>query len=368
MTRYENPPSIIAEGNVILEKIRKSTQQVESQGSWDDVLGEKTTSTEQPETKTIAKAETLTTIKADWIAYDINLGSVKARGNLFIEVGQDQLTAAQGDVNLNNETGTFSDATIVRQDNNIHLEGRVIEKTGDVTYKIEDGWIITCKLKEGETPPWSFGAKESEITEGGYAILKHTTFRIKDFPVLYSPWMVVPVKHARQTGFIFPAISMSDRDGFGFNLPLFINLSPSSDLTIYPEYLNNRGLNAGVEFRYVMNQETKGNFTANYLYDDLSDPSEVDYYKDGNYTHTNKDRYWIRGKADHDFGGWISRLDLDIVSDSDYLREFNSGLTGFNASNNQLIDVFGRGLETQTINERRNTLTLLKSWSSMSQC
>ncbi len=366
MTRYENPPSIIAEGNVVLQKIRKSSEQVQAPGSWDELLEEPPAAAYQEETETISREEVLTTIKADWIAYDINFGSVKARGNLFIKIGSDQLTAEQGEINLNRETGTFTDATIIQEQKNIHLEGRVIEKTGDVTYHIEDGWVITCNLKEGESPPWSFAAKDSEITEGGYAILKHTTFRIKNIPVLYSPWMIVPVKSTRQTGLLFPAVSMSDRDGFGFNIPLFLNLSPSSDLTIYPEYLSNRGLNAGLEFRYIMDHESKGTFMANYLHDALSDPSEVDYYKEGNYTHTNKDRYWLRAKSDHDFSGWISRLDLDIVSDRDYLFEFSSGLNGFKASQEQFVSIFGRGLETETVDERKNTLRIIKSWNRMS--
>ncbi|GAB4344375.1 MAG: LPS assembly protein LptD [Desulfobulbaceae bacterium] len=366
MTRFENPPGIVAEGNVVLEKIRKTKKTVEKPGGWDALLEERPAGEEAPATRTVTRKETMTTIKAVWVSYDIELGRVRARGNLFIQVGGDQLRAAKGEVDLKKETGTFEDAVIVRQEKNIHLEGRVIEKTGDLTYRIEDGWVITCRLEEGEAPPWSFAAGEADISEGGYAVLRDTTFRIKDVPVLYSPWMIVPVKNTRQTGFLFPSVSLSDRDGFGFNPPLFINLSPSSDLTLYPEYLSKRGLHAGGEFRYVVDQESKGSFMANYLHDDLSDPSEVDYYADGNYTHTNRDRYWIRAKADHAFNGWDARLDIDVVSDRDYLVEFTSGLTGFKASHEQFVEIFGRGLETETVDERRNTLSLLHSWRDMS--
>lgn len=360
MTRYENPPRIIAEGNVILQKTRTSTQQVKTQGTWDRLLEETSDTAEQEETKTVTRTDTLTTIKADWITYNIDLGSIKARGNLMIEVGQDMLKAANGEVDLKKETGTFTDATIIRGDNNIHLEGKVIEKTGDITYRIEDGWVITCKLKDNQTPPWSFAAKNADITEGGYAILKHTTFRIKNIPVLYTPWMIVPVKNTRQTGFIFPEVSISSRDGFGLNLPFFVNLSPSSDMTIYPEFLSERGLNMGAEFRYIMDKDTKGSFMANYLHDNLSDPSETDYYNDNNFTHTNKNRYWFRGKADTVVGDWITRLDLDVVSDRDYLPEFTSGMTGFNTSHEQFIDIFGRGFETYTLDERKNTFRILR--------
>lgn len=364
MTRYENPASIVAEGNVLLKKISKSEQQVKSGDKWSSLLEEEAPPGEEPETRIVSR--TMSTIQADWIAYDIDRGTIKARGNILIRIGNDQLSAAQGDVDLKSETGSFTDAAIIRHADEVHLEGRVIEKTGDITYHIEDGWIITCKLQEGQTPPWSFTARSSNITEGGYAVLKHTTFRIKNVPVLYSPWMIVPVKNTRQTGFLFPEISTSDRDGFGFDLPLFVNLSPSSDLTLFPGYLSKRGLHSGLEFRYVADERTKGTFMANYLHDDLSIPSETAYYKKGHYSHTNQDRYWLRAKADQEFGGWVSRLDLDIVSDRDYLSEFNSGLTGLKASHEQFADVFGRGLETSSIDERRNTLSLLKSWDGMS--
>ncbi len=130
--------------------------------------------------------------------------------------------------------------------------------------------------------------------------------------------------------------------------------------------MTNRGFNAGLEFRYVMSQEKKGGFMINYLYDELSDPSEVEYYRDGHYTHTNQDRYWVRGKLDHDIAGWTSRLDIDIVSDRDYLTEFTAGMTGFNESNSKFLDVFGRAFEDKTIDERKNSLRILKSWTDMS--
>ncbi len=127
-----------------------------------------------------------------------------------------------------------------------------------------------------------------------------------------------------------------------------------------------RGLMGGLEFRYIKDQASKGGLMVNYLHDDLSDPSEVEYYQEGNFTHTNQDRYWIRGKVDQDIAGWTTRLDVDVVSDRDYLTEFTSGMTGFTESNNRFLDVFGRGFESKTIDERQNTLRMLKSWTNMS--
>ncbi len=375
LTRYEDPPSIVAEGNVILEKIENVTKQkkIKKKADWSDLLEEspyQAAPKEQPaeeQEEMVTTTKVITTIKADWMVYDMDLGTVKARGDLVIDIGPDKLTAEEGVVNLNRETGTFTNALIIRQYKDMHFEGRVIEKTGDLTYHIEDGWLITCKLKDNETPPWSFGASEADITDNGYAFLKHAVFRIKNIPVLYSPIMILPAKRTRQTGFLFPSISGSDRDGFGMEIPFFINLSPNSDITLYPQYMSKRGFMGGAELRYVLDQDSKGGFMANFLNDDLSDindPDNLDYYSDGNFTHTNQDRYWIRGKADQDIADWTTRLDIDIASDRDYLTEFTSGLTGFTMTNRRFFDVFGRGFQDRTIDQRNNTLRTLRSWDN----
>jgi len=370
ITRYEDPASVIAEGNVVLEKVASVSraQKAPVTNDWADLLGEKKRQKEEDsEPEIVTEKKTLTTIKADWIAYDVDLGAVKARGNLLIKIGPDELTAERGTVDLNRETGTFYNATILREYKDMHLEGRVIEKTGDLTYHIKDGWVITCKVKDGDTPPWSFAAADADITDNGYAFLKHATFRIHGVPVLYTPVMLLPAKRTRQTGFLFPSVAASERDGFDLTAPFFINLSPSSDITLYPEYIAKRGFMTGAEFRYTADKETMGFFMANFLHDDLSDrsdPGNKSYFADGNYKHTNQDRYWLRGKSDNHFGSWISRLDLDVASDLDYLTEFNSGMTGFITTQDRFLDAFGRGFQNKSALARENTLKLLRTWGS----
>ena len=375
--RFEDPKSIIAEGNVVLTKLRvlPPKQEIEeiAVSDWADLLEEDSSTVVDKEviTQEVVLDETpryITeiTIKADWIAYDIEQNSIKAKGNVAINNDTDELLAKEGTLNLNDETGTFKEAMILRESLDLHLEGETITKTGTNTYNIKDGWVVTCKVAEEKTPPWSFAAKDTDVTQGEYAIMKHATFRIKDVPVLYTPWLMVPVGTQRQTGLLFPELSNSDRNGFGINLPLFINLSDSSDITLYPEYYANRGFMPGIEYRYTLDPQDKGAFMASYLDDDLSDPSETEYWQETGYTHTNQERYWVRGKLDHDFeNDIVTRMDLDIVSDRDYLTEFNSGETGFQDSNEKFLDVFGRGFQNKTNDQRENSFKLLKTWDGM---
>ncbi len=369
VTRYEKPQSIVAEGNIVLQKIRKLPPPLPKQEKvteWDVLLEEKAAPEEITAEDITANQEpveeTEVTIRADWIAYDVVLQNIKARGNIQIESKDDTLYADKADINLTGETGSFSDATIIRREKDLHFEGHKIQKTGVNSYYIEDGWAITCAVKDGETPPWSIASSETTIEPGGYAILKHARFRIKNVPVFYTPFFVVPVKNTRQTGFLFPEFSNSTNNGIGFNFPLFVNLSESSDMTIYPEYYTNRGAKPGVEFRYVLSATNKGSIMGSYLDDDLSDPSETKYYADTGFTHTNSERYWVRGKMDHSFSkDLLLRVDLDIVSDEDYLTEFNSGVTGFDKTNKRFLEIYGRGFNNKTEEERENSIKELKA-------
>ncbi|MBU0946332.1 MAG: LPS assembly protein LptD [Proteobacteria bacterium] len=377
VTRFDRPKSVIAEGHVVLTKLRKlppgTAAPKQKTTKWTRLLEESPAEgTEAVVTQEITKETkphyiTEVTIRADWIAYDMEQNSIKAKGNVAIKSNTDELLANEGVFDLTNETGTFKEATILRDALDLHLEGKTIQKTGFNTYQIEDGWVVTCKVEKDIAPPWSFASKDTKITQGGYAVLKHATFRIKDVPVLYTPWIMLPVGDKRHTGLLFPEISNSDNNGFGLNLPLFVNISDSTDITLYPEYYANRGVMPGLEYRYILGSQKKGTFMANYLQDDLSDPSETDYREDTGYTHTNEDRYWLRGKADHDFDNDIStRVDLDIVSDRDYLTEFNSGITGFTQSNERFFEMYGRGFENKTDDQRNNSMKILKSWNGMS--
>jgi LPS-assembly protein len=372
--RYEKPDSIVAQGNVVLVKKERqplNPQKAESSvTSWSELLGEepqkKEVTAKDVEEKREPVYATTVTIKADWIVYDVELKTIKAKGNLEIITADDTLKAHEGTLNLVNETGKFKDAVVVRSEDSLHLEGETIEKTGLDTYRIIDGWAITCKLDKGQTPPWSFASANTDVRQGGYAVLKHARFNIHDVPILYSPYMIVPVKDTRQSGFLLPEFSGSSQSGFGINLPFFLNISDSADATFFPEYYVNRGIMPGLEFRYVANAQSKGTFSASYLDDALSDPSETEYYEDTGFTHDNSDRYWIRGKADHNFGDWQSRLDIDIVSDQDYLYEFNDTSTGFKKNHEQYLKEFGRGFQNQSEQNRANTFAILNSWQGIS--
>ena len=334
MTRLGSPENVVAEGNVVLEPDR-------DEGGPPMV------------------------IKADWARYKVRENTLDARGNLFYYSETEEATASDAYFKLDDDTAVFIDATLFVPESNLHFSSRRVEKTGELTYRFGRCTMTTCDIPEGKAPPWQFSAAEASLDLEGLAVLKHAVLRVKDIPVFYFPHMQYPANRNRRTGFLFPEISQSTRSGTGVTTPFFVDLSPSADVTLYPGFMSKRGMVAGLEFRYVSDYGSKGAFAANYLQDTLEDDHDDDFKDDG-YFRTEKNRYWLRGMMDHDFGDeLIARLDLDLVSDRDYLQEFDKSIIGFNASTDRFEKMFDRGFMEQTVPFRESRLQLAKTWPSV---
>jgi len=331
ITHQQEPEKIIAEGAVILQQYKDNSP-------------------------------TGLEIRADRLQYNVDKNSVEADGNLHFRNRFDEMRASEARMDIEKQTGFFKYATIFWQDTNITASADLIEKTDLQSYHFANGKITTCPPEKDKAPDWSIWGKDVKISLNDYARLLHATFRVKDVPVFYLPYLRIPIMKEKQSGLLFPEYSSSDRNGVGIIAPVFINLSPSYDMTLYPGYYSERGPLLAGEFRYIADFKSKGTFMFNYLDDDLVDTPEEDFKMDG-FLRTNSTRYWIRGKADHDFGDRLfARLDIDVVSDRDYLQEFKKGIIGFDKSNNDFLSNYNRGFQAETVDLRANTLQLSKVW------
>jgi LPS-assembly protein len=349
ISRFVNPASVVAEGHVVMVR-----QGVASIGQL-----------VKPGAPAPGSGPKPLTISGDWVRLDPVNNLVRVRGHAVLDSEEEHITAELVDLNMNRQTGYLQRATLYFPKRSLYLAGEMVEKTGDLTYHLEDGWVTRCNPGGGQAPPWSFSWLQGDITQEGFAHFSHTTFRIKDVPVAYTPYLAFSTGNTRKTGFLLPEWGGGSRDGVGILVPFFVNLSPSQDLTLYGGELSARGAQASVEYRYVQDAASKGTMEFSYLNDRLADSPGNDFLSDGLYR-SNSDRYWLRGKADHDFGNNLSgKIDLDMVSDLDYLQEFSDGMIGYKESDALFTDEFGRGFEARSTYARPSTAQLTKLWPSM---
>jgi len=305
-------------------------------------------------------------LTADFVHFNQKTMKVYAKGHVSMTSGEDTLTGTSMEMDLETETGSVYNGTIFFKANHFYLKGNRIQKVGKDSYAVEKASITTC---DGDKPAWKITGRNLKVTIEGYGFVKHATLWTKKVPVLYTPFLVFPVKLKRQSGLLAPQIGYSDRKGIEFNQPFYWAINESSDATFYLDYMTERGEKYGLEYRYVLSKESRGTIMFDFLKDKrvddgIADSSEKWGYEEDNVLRPYSDRYWFRMKLDQAMPFDFSlKLDADFVSDQDYLHEFRGGYTGFSETKKTFEKTFGRGVDEYDDTIRANTLILKKSWS-----
>ncbi len=303
-------------------------------------------------------------LTADRVLFDHRQMKAAADGHVMLIAGKDVLTAEGIDIDLNSETGTIYGGSIFIQENHFYIQGDTIQKTAKNTYSVDRGSFSSC---DGKKPDWKITGRKLNVTVEGYGTLQHGALWVKDVPVFYLPYLIFPVKLRRQSGLLAPEISHSDRKGFQYVQPFFWAINDSSDATLYADAMEKRGVKMGMEYRYVLDEKSKGvlmfdGFNDRKVDDGVSADSEDWGYSGDAAFRPNSDRYWFRMKQDQILPfGFTGRMDLDIVSDQDYLHEFKSGYSGFDETDRYFSETFGRDLDEYDDPVRTNRINLLKS-------
>ncbi len=258
-------------------------------------------------------------LEADEVFLDTEDNSGEASGNARFYHGKDRLTGDSITFHMDTREGVVINGQLFLEKQHFYVKGRRIEKVGESTYLIDRGSFTTC---DGTPPDWSFHGRKVDITLGGYAKAEEVTFRVRDVPILYVPYLIYPVKTERQTGFLIPRPGHSSRDGLMLDVPFFWAISRSADATFTPRYFSRRGLGLGAEFRKVFSPVSRGEVAIDYL-NDTTREDEEDY---GLFRRTQRHRWRVSGWSDLEKGKPLSAfLRLNLVSDRDFLQEFGTG-------------------------------------------
>ena len=260
-------------------------------------------------------------LKADTVTLNRASGDAWAHGRALLRSNGDTLEGDIIELNLETKTGVVRDGRMFFVRNHLTVTGSEIEKSGEATYRIQEGTATTC---DGPVADWRFKGREMNVTIDGYGTLRDGSFQIRDTPVVWLPWAMFPAKTTRQTGLLFPYFGYSqDKLGLDTELPFYWAVSKSVDATLYTRYMDKRGLKEGLEFRYHPSAGTHGLFYGDFLKDRWtgSDTS-------GGIPRTwteKQDRWsWYWNHETTVSPGLTFRSDLKKVSDIYYFRDFGS--------------------------------------------
>ena len=269
-------------------------------------------------------------ITADEITYDETTSDVIATGNVDYHDAFTSMKAGKAEMNLERKTGKLFDANIFFSKDNterppekagrksypdsssikdhFYLSGGEIEKRGENSYYSPSAVFTAC---DAPIPAWCFKGRNIDIVTGERLQAKDASFRIKNVPVLYTPYLWAPILTTRQTGFLMPVVSQSNSRGFGLHMPFFWAISENRDATFVLDTYSKLGIGEGLEYRFVEPGGAKGSGWAYHIRD-----SEV-----------NKDYWELKGlyenRSADGAGGF---LNINFLNEKDFYRTFSTQL------------------------------------------
>ena len=264
-------------------------------------------------------------LAADEVEYDLTTNTATAAGHVVLDQGPRRITAETAVFRFDTKTGEFTDATgYVAPD--YYFRGETVAKVGEDTYTVTDGVLTSC---EGDNPSWSFRLGHARIDVGGYARVRHVSMRVKELPVLYTPYIVWPAKTERTSGLLIPEVGYSERRGSEIGLAYYQVLGRSFDTTLHFDAYSEGYLGFGNELRYRPSEGTAGNVVGYLVRDPEAEEAEIeldewrwkiDWY------HQTEDLPWdLRGVVSyHDFSDFEFFRDFERDFDRNTLRSLES--------------------------------------------
>ncbi len=257
----------------------------------------------------------------DELWYDQKRDIVVAEGNAV-------LTEADGSV-LYTDKITLSEkmkradvnkVKVIMRDGSRVWADTFVKKTND-NKQMRRASYTACNWCEGKSPLWQIDARKVNYDAKGLNInYNDAVLRIKDIPVLYTPFLSHPAPEVkRRSGVLMTSIGSNSYMGQYLQPTYFWNVSDHTDLILSPYFTVDRGIVFGGQYRqYFYNGEIKAEGT--YLEDNGKDYNDIDY-KTFNRPKRRGNLFLNARYELNDY--WVANLDWNYVSDVFYLKDMN---------------------------------------------
>ncbi len=250
------------------------------------------------------------TLRADSLTHDQLANTISARGNVLYHEEGMTFHSNKSFFWLDSNQGKLHDSYFIfetvpaRGSSRLtSIESKTLTHHRDITY-------TTCRPGNQD---WELEANKLTLDQGeGVGTARNVWLHFKGVPIFYAPWITFPIDSRRKSGFLMPSFGSGDETGFDLAIPYYLNIAPNYDATITPRYLSRRGFLLGAEFRYLTS-DTEGAIAAEYIAKDKQTEDTR-----GQITLENKTRF---------SKNLSSSIDINLVSDDDYLDDFGNSLS-----------------------------------------
>ena len=290
-----------------------------------------------------------TVIKANRLEYSAPDDRATATGDVRINRGGNVFEGPSLDLQIETFEGFFIEPQYQFLQNGGHGEASRADFLGPSKTVVYDATYTTCRRTPGPSwmPDWVLKAARIDFDSGEEVGVAHGGYlRFKDVDILPVPPISFPLTEKRKSGLLPATFGVSNVNGTQVSVPYYWNIAPNYDATITPTIMTARGVDTGVDARYL-EPGYKGEVKLNYM--------TADKLRNG-------DRWGVsvnqEGKIGTDAGDIGYTMNLNRVSDDNYWSDFsaNSALTArslpadINANwGDDALSVTARWLKWQTL-------------------
>jgi LPS-assembly protein len=257
-------------------------------------------------------------IQADKLIYDRNNNSLSVSGQVRFH---DPTVLIQGDTGRYGDDGAlFNHAQFQLQQLSGHGSADQISLSPSNVITLRNVVYTSCSQQRAA---WQIRAHQLRLdTAAGEGVGRGALIDVEGVPIAYLPWISFPLNDARKSGFLFPEISTSSRNGLMLATPWYWNIAANQDATFTPTYYSSRGLDMTAQYRFL-SATNRGSLDASFLPSDRAYGLELK--NEGNFD-PNSDRSYVR-LLDRLQLPDNTRIDTSIenVSDTEYFEDFSQG-------------------------------------------
>lgn len=197
----------------------------------------------------------LMSLGADQLWWNQQTGQIEALGQVVFSRPGEELMGARVSYNLQQGTGTVEEGQAYWQKESLRLSGQKIERLGPQKFRLTNGRFTLC---DADKPAWSVGADRADLTIGRYVTARNAKVYLYDVPVFYTPYVTIPVKTERESGFLTPSVGSSSRLGYRFSTAWYQVLGRNMDATLSADVYSDVGDRLGFGYRYIFGEGQQG--------------------------------------------------------------------------------------------------------------
>ena len=233
-------------------------------------------------------------LTADYMEYDMNTGTVYARGTRdtlsgewkgMPEMSQGGKNYKMEELRYNFGSGKARITNMVTQEDEGLLQGRHIKMLPDKSINITDGMYTVCDLEE---PHYFLKLKVAKvITEPRQkTVFGPAIPYIEGIPLPFMlPFGFVPEKPTRATGLLMPTFGEEKSRGFfARDMGMYFVIGDYFDLSVTGDVYTLGSWALNVNSRYMLRYKFTGSFGFTYSHDQTGEKGSADFFETSNFS------------------------------------------------------------------------------------